>query len=157
MNDIAHVKHRVTGRMRLCVAERRGDVEYYTHVARSLSQLPRVTRVECNPATGSILILHEGGVEDSIVQSAEAQRLFTLGSAGAGTTTMAQNAGAGLRLLDDRLKNATRGDLDLRSVILGGFVTMGIVQLSRGHIMGPAVTLFWYAYQLMAKSNDAKK
>jgi hypothetical protein len=157
MNNAAHVHHRVAGRLRVRVPGRRGDVEYFTRVARELSQVASVTRVECNPATGSVLVLHDGGSEDALFRSAEAGGLFTLGAAAGGAATLAQNAGAGLHVLDRWLRDATRGDIDLRSLILGAFVTMGVVQLSRGHVMGPAVTLFWYAYQLMAKSSDAGK
>ncbi len=157
MNGTAHVSHRVAGRVRLRIADRRGDVDYFTQVARELSKIARVSRVECNPATCSVLLIHEGDDVFQILESAQQAGLFRLAPNGGRKTTMVQRAGTGLKELDSRVKTLTGGDLDIRSVILGGFVAMGVVQLSRGHIMGPAVTLFWYAYQLMAKSADAEK
>lgn len=157
MKNAAHLQHRVPGRMRLRIPQRRGDVAYFTQLARELSQVAGVLRVECNPRTTSVLVLHEDDAAEVLLEHARERQLFELGDAQARPATLVQHAGAGLRLLDERLQLATRGDIDIKSVILGGFVTMGIVQLYRGHIVGPAVTLFWYAYQLMSKSSDAGK
>jgi len=157
MKTSAHLHHRVPGRMRLRIPQRRGDLEYFTTLARELAQVAGVTRVECNPRTASVLVLHASDAADAILAQARARNLFEVADARAESATLAQHAGAGLRTLDGKLRSVTRGDIDMNSLILGGFVTMGVVQLYRGHIVGPAVTLFWYAYQIMSKSNPVSK
>jgi hypothetical protein len=157
MTATAYIQHQVPGRLRIRVPARRGNVEYFAALARHLSALPGVERLEANHRTAGVLVVHDPGTTaERILNDAQHGGLLTLHGAPGHTLTAAEKAGLGLQGLDSGLRNMTRGDLDARSLILGAFVTMGVVQLTRGHVMGPAVTLFWYAYQIIASSRGGK-
>jgi hypothetical protein len=157
MTAIAYIHHQVPGRLRIRVPAQRGDVEYFATVVRHLATVPGVERLEANHRTASVLVVHDhGAAAQQILHDAQQRGLFTVHGAPGKTLTAAEKAGLGLQGLDTGLRNITRGDLDVRSLVLGAFVTMGVVQLTRGHVMGPAVTLFWYAYQIIAGSRGGK-
>ena len=54
----ARIVHRIAGRMRVRVPSRRGDPAYFATVEETLRSLNGVERVEADPLTGGILILH---------------------------------------------------------------------------------------------------
>ncbi len=53
------IVHAMPGRVRVKVAKLKGNVTLAQRAQEKLSGIPGIRRVEANPATGSILILHE--------------------------------------------------------------------------------------------------
>jgi hypothetical protein len=55
------VIHAITGRMRLRVPSLKGNEELSRRLHERLSAVPGITRVEANPVTASVLVLHHAG------------------------------------------------------------------------------------------------
>ena len=51
--------HSLDGRLRVKVAEVKGDPDHARHVETCLRQRPEVTRAEANPVTGNVLVVYE--------------------------------------------------------------------------------------------------
>jgi hypothetical protein len=143
MIDVAYVSHRLPGRVRLRIAERRGDAAFFHRVGRALSRSAGVTRLETKPATGSVLIEHEGALEP-VLDTARAAGLFELAAPPAPATAGEQLA-RGTALLDREVAALTAGQVNLGAALFIALVGLGLFQISRGHVLAPAVTLFWYA------------
>ncbi len=141
----AHVKHRIPGRTRIRVEARRGDTAYFRELQQRLSACPGIHRLEINPSTGSLLILHAVELED-LARFAEEQGLFRLATLYPPTTVPLKHwVSENLKELDRGLKVMSGEALDLASVILVVLVGLAIYQALEGHLMAPAVTLLWYA------------
>ena len=63
--------------------------------------------------------------------------------------TVTSLAAANLTWLEGYFTQLSGGRLDLRSAILIGLLALSVAQITRGEIMAPAVTLLWYAVQLI--------
>ena len=117
------------GRARLRIAARRGDSVFFASVSTGLSAIPDVHKVDVNPFTGSILILHTGSLNDVGVAAQEA-RLFTIGSANSASSTTPAMA------------------IDPKVVVGAGLGVLALSELINGRILPPAITLAWYAANL---------
>lgn len=145
MLPAAHVKHRLPGRARIKIESRRGDVAYFREVEQPLSACPGITRLETNPVTGSLLILHAGDLE-SIGGFAEERGLFRLATLYPPTIVPLKYwVSENLKELDRGLKVLSSEALDLTSLIFLALVGLAIYQVLEGNLMAPAVTLLWYA------------
>jgi hypothetical protein len=65
------VIHAIPGRMRLRIPSLKGNAERLRPVGEHLSRIPLVARVDVNPVTGSVLVVHRGEEADTaeLVQS----------------------------------------------------------------------------------------
>jgi hypothetical protein len=107
-----------------------------------------VSAVEANPLTGSVLIRHSGPFS-GIAAFAGEGKMFIVTADIASSITVTNRAAANLAWLEEQFTQLSGGRLDLRSAILIGLLALSIAQITRGEIMAPAVTLLWYAVQLM--------
>jgi hypothetical protein len=155
----AHVCHVTPNRLRLRVSERRHDTAFFDAVRSRLSEWGSVERVTVNPTAGSVVI-HFSNPVDLLAEHSARNDLFTLadtdprlllgtmeGSAGDGSTgvSLAEQVRQGFASVNRTMRRWTGGQEDFRSVIFLGLFGAGIVQLLRGNMTAPAVTLFWYA------------
>jgi hypothetical protein len=167
----AYTVHQVPGRTRLRVPARRGDRTYFAHVAQALTRAPEVLSVRVNPSTGSILLLHTSQLRKLAEHAAEAG-LFRLAAAPVApfrrparieprpqivplSLLSAGLAGlAVIQLARARVAGAATEHLwgaYQASRILGkpGMVAtlgaIGVMQLARGRVLSPAVSLLSYA------------
>ena len=132
---IAEIMHLMPGRARLRIVERRGDGAFFASVATGLSTIKGVQKVEVQPFTGSILIQHRSSLE-CISTAAREARLFQLGDGqGDRATTPAQA-------------------INPRVLVGLGLGSLAIWQLTKGKIMPPAITLAWYASNLLGLLSD---
>jgi hypothetical protein len=140
--------HRIGGRARVRIAERRGDAAFFERVSQSLGRSQGVMRCEANPITGSVLIEHTAPLAQ-VLGLAQAQELFRVDRLEPGLVPGQVRAAEGLERIDADVRQLTRGEVDLRTVALAILIGMGVVQLIRGNVLAPAVTLFWYALMTM--------
>jgi Heavy metal associated domain 2 len=148
MLPIAIVAHSARGRARFKIADRRRQEEFFATAADRLGAAPGVERVEVNPLTGSILVHHESSVS-ALSGYAEANGLFRL----EGQPVRVSNLMRQRALWADHQVRAYSGEsLDLKSLGLVLLLGMGTLQLIRGQLAAPAVTVFWYAAALLATS-----
>ncbi len=180
MLPTAHVEHKLPGRVRLRVASRRGDHEFFNTIVHRTKARSGVTSVAANSRTGSILIRHDGefgGMADlgdelnlfSLVWP-EAPREHSVRHA-AGDAPLA-TASAGLSGIG--VYQATQGRLfgsaaeSLwqaysahqvlgRSGVAFAFAAIGLFQLARGELFGAASSMLFHALsaQHLAKIRDA--
>ena len=142
----AFITHLTRDRVRIKIPSKKGDAAYFASLKEklaALSELPGIQRIEANPLTGSILVLHTLDLETLdlglVAQYSEFNQLFRLQQPPAKQTPAPGNKAGG----------RAAGEIDLKVLAILGFVGVAIIQLKRGHIMMPAITALWYAYSLM--------
>jgi hypothetical protein len=180
MTAIAIIEHQLSGRLRLRIPTRRGDVSFFQRIVQALSQRPQIEEISATPLTGSILIRHSGSAQ-AIVSAAAEQMLFELGDptkrpqgtppASSGPLDTAATGLAGLALLQvargQIIGNATENFWNAygsqrilgRSEIAATFVLLGIFQVLRGELFGSASSLLFYslvARQLASSDRAAR-
>ncbi len=135
----AYVVHRLGGRIRLRVPEKRRDAQWLAEGAERLGRLPGVEDVVIGPA-GSLLIHCEDSarLEGLLPQSG----LFRL------EPDPIPGPGAGAALLGREGTDHGLGSAELRTLLALLFVVLAIVQIVRGQILVPAISLLWYAATL---------
>lgn len=139
MSVKAVVAHQIPGRVRLSIAERRGDDDYFATLSERFSHLDGVRHVKANPVAGSIALEFAGDLQD-IIERVDASGLLDVDVDG--------DAGAALaaRIRHEPPINLVSGR-DINPMFMTGvaFVALGLLQSLRGRVMVPAVTAFWYA------------
>lgn len=151
----AEVIHHGATRLRLRIAAQRGRPEFFQRAVEVLATLGDIDRIEANPDTGSILIMP--GIDPSRVAAhAESAGLFRLGSASAAVRPITEGLAAGFRDVNGALKSITGGHVDLASAAFVALIGAAAVQLQKGHVLGPASTLLWYASGLLLATEAAR-
>lgn len=142
----AYITHATQGRVRIKIPAKKGDSAYFASLRdklAALSELPGIQRIEANPLTGSILVLHTldpDAIDLGLVaQYSEFNQLFRLQQPSVKQTPVPGNKASG----------RVGGEIDPKLLAILGFVGVAIIQLKRGHIMMPAITALWYAYSLI--------
>jgi hypothetical protein len=152
---VASVRHALAGRTRIGIDARRGDAAFFAALAEELSGLPGVRSVEVHPLTGSALIRHDGAFSRIALSAGEAG-LFTVEVQPAATVT-----GKGERETPQgthRAKAAPAASdpeaamgLNGRHLLAVIFLALAIVQVLRGRLLSPALTLAWYAVTMLKR------
>jgi hypothetical protein len=142
------VCHRIGGRVRVRVGERRGDAAYFEQVRQALRRSDGVTRCQANPMTATVLIEHAVPLEQ-VLGMAQAQGLFRADRLEPSLVPGRLRAAQGLERMDAEMQQLTNGEVDLGTLVLAALLGLGVVQLLRGNVLAPAVTLFWYALMTM--------
>jgi Heavy metal associated domain 2 len=147
MTPNGRITHRMNGRVRLRIPDRRRDSAYFARLKETLSRCDGVESVLVNPLTASALI--SGSAEaDDIVVFAENSGLFRLEARG--FVPFAERLSHQLHQVDDRVREATSGQLDLSSAAAIGLLGATLWQVSRRRVLPEAVTILWYAASLLA-------
>lgn len=109
--------------------------------------------VETNATTGSVLVQHDGGLDEVIeamLEDSERGKLieFILQSPPAADRLRAQIAG-----MDGALQRSSGGNIDLATVASFGLLGLAGAQLFLGLQIAGAVSLTWYAAELIRRSS----
>lgn len=127
----AFLSHRCPGRARLKFGAHRGDQQFFTTLTQQMAEVPGIIGVSANALTASLLILHEGSLED-VLAEASVRGL--------------------LRLVEEaefaRSRFAEPDELSLRQLATIALFTLGVVQVLRGYALGPASGLFAMVWHL---------
>lgn len=107
--------------------------------------MPGVASVDVRPVTGSVVILHDGAFEP-LRQRLAADRLLLIAPPGPPEphdpiASMRDQ----LERTDGTIRRLTSGQADLSGAAFVALVAIGLVQLARGHVAGPAISLFGQA------------
>jgi len=152
----ANLIHRMHGRARFRVRGHRGDHEYFHSLANRIRHVPGVRNVETNATTGSVLVRHEGGLDD-VVEAMLADSdlgkmiLFVLHSPPAANRLRTE-----ITAIDNAVQRFTDGELDLGTLASFGLCGLAGVQLLSGQHLAGAVSLCWYASELIRRSSNAQ-
>jgi hypothetical protein len=148
---IAHVSQ---GRVRLKVPAKKHDANYFSQLKEYLAPLPGVEKVEVNPLTGSVLVLHRlelKSLEDlnSMAAYSEMTGLFKVAVPTANSVPVAQSLADGLAGLNENVKGLSGGMVDIPTLAFVALLTVAVVQMSEGVVAVPAITALWYASSIL--------
>lgn len=152
MLPVAEVSHCGAARLRLRLRARRGDTEFFKSAVATLAALPGVTRVTANPVSGSLMI--EPGVDPGALAGTG---LFEIAAADATARPLTESLAQALLTGNTELKRVTGGHLDFASVALVALVGGAVMQAQKGHLLGPAATLLWYASGLLLATEVVRR
>jgi len=143
----------------------RRDSDYFSRLKEYLSPLPGVEKVEANPVTGSVLVLHSidlKSVEDlkPVSDYSEMSGLFKIVVPETSPVSLAQGLADAFAGLNEKVKGVTTGTVDIPTLAVLVLVGVSIVQLSEGVVAVPAITGLWYAgsilkHQLSKENREA--
>ena len=137
-----HLVHRTRGRMRLRVTDKRKDIPYFLALYENLRRIPGVTDVVINPDTGSILLHFPGESEAPILHSLARVGLLS-------ADVDAQRRPGLLGRMEQFLAKGHRDATQARSVLMVIMIALALYQVRRGVLIAPALTLVWYAYDML--------
>jgi hypothetical protein len=153
----AYIVHRIRGRMRLRIRQKRGDRDYFEAVQRGLETLPGIEEVRINPVTGTVLLLHPDESCDRVLDRLRQWDLFELMDCDEPVVPVLAPLSSGLSLIDKTLSDSSGGRLDLRSVAYIALMGVTVAQLVRGQVLGPALPMAWQALSLLDRINGWKQ
>jgi Heavy metal associated domain 2 len=146
----AHRVHHLPGRTRFRIPERRGDHAFFDEISERLRKFPSVREVETNPVTASLL-LHYSGDLDSEPMQAVLNALAEIVEPELSAPPVAKRLHATAVEVDQAIQRFTHGALDLSSATALGLLALAGVQLLRGRQPVIAVSLAWYATELLRR------
>jgi len=143
----AYVVHRSRQRVRLRVPEKKGDAGWFRDAALALERLDWVDAVETRPASASLAIrcLSTDGVEARLERSGQ----FRFQADPPPLPTVDQQVRIGMERLDRLLRDSASEEANLRSLLFLVMLILAGIQMTRGQVMVPAVSLLWYAMELV--------
>lgn len=152
----AFITHATQGRVRIKIPDRKGDSTYFSSLKEKLvglSELPGIQRVEANPMTGSILVLHALDLQatdlEMVAQYGEFNNLFCLRLSPPQQASAPGRPVQALQETNRKVGVLTGGEIDAEILAILGLLGIAVVQLKRGNIMIPAVSALWYVYSLL--------
>jgi hypothetical protein len=134
-SPLAEVEHRIPGRTRLRLRDRRRDAGFFTTLEAALREAPGVREVRADPRTGGVLVLHPDGEADRVFDFARDRGLFELARP-AGAVPQRPRPAAAIVAAPPRAL----------SVAAAGFAGLAVYQAARGKVLGNAVESLWHAY-----------
>ena len=142
------IRHQLPGRVRIGLEGPLPDVAALTDTARAIASVPGVEQVEFRPETASLLLRHRGRFEPLAAALEEAGLLVLAPAEPVAPIDPVGETFERLERAEDLVGRLTGGRADLWSIAYLGLVAGGLVQLARGRVAGPAVTLFGQAASL---------
>ena len=153
MKAKAYAVHRLPGRVRFKIPSHRRRRHFFAELERRLRHLESVTDVKTNPATGSVLIEHKGEVGD-LAMEAFGSDIGELVEFALSLPPVAKRLHSEVASLDKTVQSLSGGEIDLGTLTSVGLLALGALQLWRGQ-PATAVTLGWYATELLRRSSGA--
>jgi hypothetical protein len=109
--------------------------------------------VSANPVTGSLLVEGEAIDVGRVRRLGAERQLFDLEESAAAPLPLSCKIVAPLGDLDNALRGATGGEVDMAGAVFVALLASGIYEISRGNFALPAwYTAFWYAFGVFSKS-----
>jgi len=150
---LAHIAHSCASRTRLSFPDLKGKPAELTALCDGAMKLKGVRQVEARPLTGSLIVTHDGSLED-LVRLAKKAALFDVSVASEEHQVHA-DARAWQAWIDQTLNETVGGGFDARALGAMAFFAIALRQLAAGRVMPPAATALWYALNLIAPSGQS--
>jgi len=150
----ASLVHRMPGRARFRVDGKRNDQDYFNAVADRLRETPGVTSVDTNATTGSVLVHHDGALEEIVQEIFGNSELGNLVDFVLTAPPIARRLRSEIMVLDNAVQRFTGGDLDLGTAASLGLLGLAAIQLVFGMQVSGTVSLAWYASELVRRSSS---
>jgi hypothetical protein len=152
MVPTAHIVHRLRGRLRLKIPEKRWDKEWLAETASQLRKLRGVDKVDLSSVSGSLLIHHQP--DAAVEQRLKGSKRFRVIDVPISDPPLLDRVADGVHRSNRALERRTGGRTNLRTLLILVLVILAFVQTLRGRVMVPAISLLLFAAQLalMAKN-----
>ena len=143
---LARVVHSIPGRTRLRATDIKGDPSALEALRTAIEAAPAVRNVSVSVLTGSLVVEHDGAVEDltTDLESRGALRVET-----EVREHYLAHIHRAIAESDERMRRLSNGRVDLETVTFFGFVAGGIYQMFNNHGLPAGVTLLRYAVELV--------
>ena len=149
-----YISHESPGRLRIKFPVHKGDENFFTKLGKRLLSCPGVQKIEANPSTGSVLLLHESDTQ-AIVEFARGKKIFHLSEPKKGESPVHQNLISSFAGLNERVKSAMSGQVDLWGITSLLLIGAGVYQVARGNLVAiPWYTALYYGSNILLKSRD---
>jgi hypothetical protein len=151
MLPAARIEHHISGRLRLRIPEMRGDDAYFERLGDALSRIQGAGVVSARARTGSVLLEDFSAGLPALARAAREAHWFEL--IAEQTPPERQSRGQGMGTL-----TAVTQDLDmatLRTSLVLILLALAGLQVARGQVMVPALTLLWFAFELSRRAPAA--
>lgn len=147
----AVIAHACTGRLRIRVPDRRGDLRYFENVRKAaLKSSIEVIRV--NAFTGSILFHGRQATESAVAEFGSVNDLFAIYAA-LPAPSLAKRISAPLTTCNRSLQQWSAGQIDLPGAFFILLLFIALFEIARGRFRTPPwYTAFWYAFGLFTKA-----
>ncbi len=157
----AYVKHQLPGRVRLKIPQKKGDAGYFARIAKLFAKFPGIIQLQFNTTSGTVLILHDEAESQfgNISEFAQANGLFRITEPPPEETfsiphqPIATLTSTSLNRFDKSLIELSQGLIDSRSFFVLTLTGLAAHQITKGNIMTPAISLFWYAIELLREEH----
>lgn len=140
----AYVAHILDHRLRIRIPTKRESKKYFMKLESTLIKCHQITSIKVNPITASLLLSYEGKVLD-IKNYAETHQLFKLEMKSekrkGSPEPLSKKIHNELTRIDKRLTIQSSGTLDLPSIVFTGLIGATAIQLYRGALFPPALSL----------------
>jgi hypothetical protein len=149
------VAHQIEGRTRLRAQTRPVDVEELLALAGRLGSMPGIEVVDARPETGSLVVEHPVMDADGLAAAVVRAGGVIVPSSVEGASVAAhslQPIRGGLDRVDGLLSQLTAGAVDGRTLAFVVLFSLAIRQMMAGQVMVPALSLFWWAFEMLPKS-----
>jgi hypothetical protein len=156
----AFMAHASTGRLRIKIPSQKGNLAALKSHGDQLAACPGILSIEVNPATGSILLIHQRTVRE-IAEYARSKNLFSLEEQKGPKVPSAdlrRNLGETFKSVDRQIQNLTDGDMDLSGFALAALIVTGTAQILTGNAGAiPWFASYWYAFHLYSRTKEGEK
>jgi hypothetical protein len=151
----ARVVHRIPGRARLRISRARGQAAFLAEAERELASSPLVRRVEVSPVTGSILVFHDGPLEEVLAFAKE--RGVLEAPLDERPTYPLETIARDVAGLDERLRASSDNRWSVGDVGFFGLVAAAIYQVAQGKVLPPAATLLGQALNVFFRGLESDR
>lgn len=146
----ARLRHAMPGRLRAALEQPLPARDQLQALAAALAAVAGVAEVEIRPRSGSVVIRHTSGSDEEICRALAAAGLqIEAAPPAAGPADPIEATLGRLSAADMRLQQWSGGRIDIWNAGFTALVAAGFIQLARGQVAGPALTLFGQAATLV--------
>lgn len=158
----AHISHQTSGRLRIRIPSQKGNAAYFASLKERFSSFPGIQKIEVNPLTGSVLILHQIDLKQidfkMISDYTEQSGLFRFEQLNHSAGSVSQRVVETFQDVDRKVEKFTGGEVDLPTLSFVGLLGIGLWGMARGKTAAPAWHVaFWYALNIFLNSQKNKE
>lgn len=158
----AHITHQAAGRLRMKIPAQKGNAAFFSSLKERFSSFPGVQKVEVNPLTGSVLVLHTIDLKEvdfkMISEYTQQSGLFRLGQPNTSNGSVSQRMVESFQGVNRKVEQFTGGEVDLPTLAFVGLLGFGIFDMARGKTAAPAWHVaFWYALNIFLSNQRNKE
>lgn len=158
----AHISHQTSGRLRIRIPSQKGNAPYFASLKERFSSFPGIQKIEVNPLTGSVLVLHQIDLKQidfkMISDYTEQSGLFRFEQSKHSAGSVSQRVVETFQDANRKVEKFTGGEVDLPTLSFVGLLGVGLFSMARGKAAAPTWHVaFWYALNIFLSSQKNKE